>query len=282
MDKNVSIVWQNLNDMFFGFVALLPNIVIGLIVFILFFLLGKLFKRVIKRVFQTRKKNLGLVVSRLINWVVNLLGAFVALIIIVPTFEMGDFIAGLGIGSVAIGFAFKDVLQNFLSGILILLTEPFKVGDEIIVNNSEYEGSVIQIETRATHIMTYDGRLVIIPNISLYTGSVIVNTAFAKRRTAYTIGIGVNEDPMGAIQIILDAVNSVDEVLDVPRPDVLISELGEYTINLTVRWWTESSRSDLTQIKSHVLAAINQALADKGVDMPFPTQNVHCYDHKTK
>ena len=131
-------------------------------------------------------------------------------------------------------------------------------------------------------MMTYDGRLVIIPNISLYTGSIIVNTAFEKRRSTYTVGINVNEDPTRAIKVILNTLSEIDEVVKVPRPDILISELGEYSINLTVRWWTESSRSDLTKIKSIVLTKINNALCQNKIDMPFPTQNVILHKRKNE
>ena len=90
----------------------------------------------------------------------------------------------LGIGSVAIGFAFRDILQNFLAGILLLVTQPFRIGDQIVASN--YEGTVEDIQTRATFIRTYDGRHVVVPNADLFTDTVVVNTAFEHRGTSTT------------------------------------------------------------------------------------------------
>jgi uncharacterized membrane protein len=108
---------------------------------------------------------------------------------------------------VAIGFAFRDILQNFLAGILLLLTEPFRIDDQIIVK--EFEGTVEDIQTRATMIRTYDGRRIVIPNAELFTESVIVNTAFEKRRLEYDVGIGYGDDIERAKALILEAIAGV-------------------------------------------------------------------------
>jgi small conductance mechanosensitive channel len=107
-------------------------------------------------------------------------------------FQAGDLIQLLGISGVAIGFAFRDILQNFLAGILILLTEPFQIDDQIVFKG--FEGTVENIETRATTIRTYDGRRIVIPNSELFTNSVTVNTAFDNRRLEYDVGIGYGDD----------------------------------------------------------------------------------------
>ena len=130
-----------------------------------------------------------------------------ALSIVIPSSQL---IQLLGISGVAIGFAFRDILQNFLAGILILLTEPFQIGDQIVVDN--FEGTVDDIETRATTIKTYDGRRIVIPNSNLFTKAVTVNTAFDYRRLQYDIGIGYGDDIDRAKQLILEAMHSVDSL----------------------------------------------------------------------
>ncbi|MFP3354118.1 mechanosensitive ion channel, partial [Pseudoalteromonas sp. SIMBA_153] len=95
-------------------------------------------------------------------------------------FTPAKLIGALGIGSVAIGFAFKDIFQNLLSGILLLISEPFRIGDQIV--SGDYEGTVEDIKIRATTIRTYDGRQVVIPNSDLYTSALTVNTAYKQRR----------------------------------------------------------------------------------------------------
>ena len=118
--------------------------------------------------------------------------ALVACVIVFPSVNPADALATLGIGSVAVGFAFKDILQNLFAGVLLLLRRPFRRGDQIVVK--DYEGTVEHIESRATHIKTYDGRRVIIPNSDIYTSPVTVNTAFPIRRDQFDVGIGYGDD----------------------------------------------------------------------------------------
>jgi small-conductance mechanosensitive channel len=217
-----------------------------------------------------------MVLGRLARWLVVGFGLLVALTIAVDSFEPGQLIQLLGIGSVAIGFAFHDILQNFLAGILLLLTEPFKIGDQIVVN--EFEGTVENVETRATTIRTYDGRRVVIPNAELFTESVIVNTAFPVRRTEYDVGIGYGDNIGEAMRLILEAVREAEGVLEEPAPDVLVAELGEFSVNIRVRWWTDSVRANLLRVQSEVIAAIKGKLLAQGIDLPFPTHQVLFHD----
>ena len=176
---------------------------------------------------------------------------------------------GLGFGSVAVGFAFKDILQNWLAGVLILLRQPFRPGDQIVVEG--YEGLVDHIETRVTAIRTYDGRLALIPNSDVYANAVIVNTAFDKRRSQYDVGIGYGDNTDQAKSVILAAVKSVEGVESDPAPDVLIVDLAASWVTLRPRWWTNSRRADVVQVKSRIVEAIKAALDDAGIDMPFET-----------
>ncbi|MEG3850355.1 mechanosensitive ion channel, partial [Microcoleus sp. herbarium19] len=177
MRAEISAVWDKIQSMINGFIVLLPNMVLALIVFAIFFFVGRAIKRVVRRLTRNHRqaRNLGLVLGRLAQGITVLIGLFVALSIVIPTFRAGDLIQLLGISGVAIGFAFRDILQNFLAGILILLTEPFQIEDQIVFKN--FEGTVENIETRATTIRTYDGRRIVIPNAELFTNSVTVNTA---------------------------------------------------------------------------------------------------------
>lgn len=152
MNADISALWDRIQGMINGFIVLLPNIVLALIVFAIFFVVARAIKRVVKRLTRDRHqaRNLGLVLGRLAQGTILLIGLFVALSIVIPTFRAGDLIQLLGISGVAIGFAFRDILQNFLAGILILLTEPFQINDQIVFK--EFEGTVENIETRATTI----------------------------------------------------------------------------------------------------------------------------------
>jgi len=276
---SITAAWNKIQGMIDGLVVLLPNTILAIIVFIVFFFAARWLKMLVKRLTRRHRqaRNLGMVLGRLAQGAVILVGLFVALSIVVPTFKAGDLVQLLGISGVAIGFAFRDILQNFLAGILILLTEPFKIDDQIVFK--DFEGTVENIETRATTIRTYDGRRIVIPNSELFTNSVTVNTAFDARRIEYDVGIGYGDDVEQAKRLMLEAIQSVDEVLRDPPPDVLAFELAESTVNIRARWWIQPPRrADVLGSRDRVLTAIKNKLTANGIDLPFPTRQILFHD----
>ncbi|MBP5977390.1 mechanosensitive ion channel family protein [Brasilonema sp. CT11] len=283
MHIKISALWDKIQGMINGAIVLLPNLVLAFLVFAIFFFIARTIKQIVKR-FTSRyrhARNLGLVLGRLAQGTTILVGLFVALSILIPTFKAGDLIQLLGISGVAIGFAFRDILQNFLSGILILLTEPFRINDQIVYKN--FEGTVEKIETRATIIKTYDGRRIVIPNSELFTNAVTVNTAFDNRRLQYDIGIGYGDDIDKAKELILEAMHSVNEILKDPAPDVLLMDLAESSVNIRARWWINPPRraDDLTS-RDRVLSAIKKNLLENGIDLAYPTRQILFHDQTEK
>lgn len=277
--ESVSTAWEKIQAMTNSLILLLPNLVLALIVFAVFWFAARAFKSLVRRITRRHRqaRNLGLVLGRLSQGVVILIGLFVALSIVIPSFKIGDLVQLLGISGVAFGFAFRDILQNFLAGILILLTEPFQIDDQIVFKS--FEGTVEDIQTRATTIRTYDGRRVVIPNSELFTNSVTVNTAWDNRRLQYDVGIGYGDDIDRAKQLIMEAVANLEVVLKEPAPDVLVMELAESTVNIRVRWWIDPPRrADALDTRDKVLTAIKNKLTANGIDMPFPTQQILFHD----
>lgn len=274
-----SLAWEKLQGMVTSLVASIPNILIGLLIFLLFYLIAQGIKVLVQRATENRRRarSLALVLGRLAQGSVLIVGLLVAVTIAVPDFTPSDLVGALGIGSIAIGFAFRDIFQNFLAGILILLTEPFRINDQIVYKT--YEGTVEDIQTRATTIRTYDGRRVVIPNAELFTNSVVVNTAFTYRRLEYDVGIGYGDDIEQARALILEAIRSVEDVLADPAPDALVVDLAPSTVNIRARWWIKPPRrADALDLQDKVLTAIKQSLMDHGIDLPFPTQQVLFHD----
>lgn len=262
-----------------GLILMLPNLILALIVFVLFVLVARLIRNIVRRITRNRRnaRNLGLVLGRLAQGGIVLIGLFVALSIVLPSFKAGDLIQLLGISSVAIGFAFRDILQNFLAGILILLTEPFQINDQIVFK--EFEGTVENIQTRATTIRTYDGRRIVIPNSELFTNSLTVNTAFENRRLEYDIGIGYGDDIDRAKQLILEAIHETEGVLAQPAADAIVVDLAESTVNIRARWWIKPPRrAPALDLQDSVLTAIKNKLTANGIDLPFPTQQILFHD----
>ncbi|TFZ01334.1 mechanosensitive ion channel family protein [Ramlibacter rhizophilus] len=262
-----------------GFIDRLPYIVVALVVFLFFYAVGRGVRAALRAFALRRHKrqNLALVLGRLGYGVILFIGLLISLVIAIPGFTPGQLISLLGLSSVAIGFAFRDILQNFLAGILLLLNEPFRIGDQIVIN--DFEGTVDEIQMRATFLNTYDGRRVVIPNSNLFTNSVIVNTANEKRRLEYDVGIGYGDDIANAKEVMLRTLGSLDEVLPEPPPEALVVGLADSTVNIRLRWWVEPPRQwDKLQSQDAVLQRVAGALHEAGIDLPFPTQQVLFHD----
>ena len=181
---------DRLRDLAEGALTLLPGLVFGLLAFGLFLLVGRAVCAGLVRAARLRglAPGIGLVLDRVGSGVCIVLGVLVGAAIAFPSISAADLFSVLGIGGVAVGFAFRDILQNSLAGTLILVTRPFRLGDQI--KAGDFEGTVEDIQVRATAIRTYDNRRAVIPNSDLFTGKVLVNTAFGKRRLQVRGGIG--------------------------------------------------------------------------------------------
>lgn len=247
-----------------AFLARLTSLGLGLIVFFLFYGASVLASRLIRRATTTRRHNVGVVLVRLAGACIVLLGFLVSFSIVAPSFQAGDLIKVLGIGSVAIGFAFQNILQNFLAGLLLLWTEPFRVGDQIRLDN--FEGTVEDIETRVTTIKTYDGKRVVIPNADLFTHSVTLSTAFDSRRWDCEVAVkGTEKDLVGLKSRIVDTVRKAEEVLPDPPPEALVVDLGDPgsdTIKIRVSWWAQPRYHQMMTTHDHVLTGIRKALVE--------------------
>lgn len=254
-----------------GAVKLVPNLLAALVVATIFWFVAKFAQRLVKKSAHGRDRdNLGQVLGGFVRWLVFGAGLMLAATVVVPSLEPGDLIAGLGVSSVAIGFAFKDILQNWLAGMLILIRQPFEVGDQIKVEGSE--GTVERIETRATILRTYDGQRVVIPNSDVYTNSVLVRTAYEKRRSEYDVGIGYGDGIDEACRVIREAVERCEGVASDPGVEALPWDLAASWVTIRARWWTESPRADQVHTRARVIQAIKEALDEARIDMPYETR----------
>ncbi len=257
-------------DMANGFFAKLPVIAVGIIVFIIF--LGIAYG--VRKIVSTAAGKAGMdsmlssLLARISYFITVVIGIFVSIAVIFPTVTPGSLIAGLGIGSVALGFAFKDVLQNLFAGFLILLYRPFHIGDQIKIK--DFEGTVEDISVRATNMKTYDGERVVIPNSELYMNSVLVRTAFQYRRVKFTVGINYGNSIEEARQALLNMLSKTEGVLQDPAPDVNVVELADNSVNLRVLFWAEPVQSNIRKTSDRVATGIKNSLDEAGIDMPYP------------
>jgi small conductance mechanosensitive channel len=269
MRVNFSAFWNSLHHISESIVGRLPSLAIAIVIFTGFYGLSKLVGRVIRRATQGHRANLGVVFARLAAAAVVMLGLLVGLAVVAPSFQASDLIKILGIGSVAIGFAFQNILQNFLAGLLLLWSEPFRVGDEIKVD--AFEGTVEEIQPRATIIKTYDARRVVIPNADLFTHSVTVNTALDNRRWQYEFPVKEGADLNRIKTLIVDTVKKVPGLLQDPAPEALVTSLDDpqtASFKLRVLWWTKANREhEMLASYDQVLTAIGEALRPRPTNL---------------
>ena len=271
------------NGIFIGFVERIPYFVASIVVILIFWFLSIVFKKVVYKLLGSRNRhqNLVKVFQRVGGALIIFIGFMIAMVVAVPGFTPAKLIGALGIGSVAIGFAFKDIFQNLLSGILLLLSEPFRIGDQIV--SSEYEGTVEDIKIRATTIKTYDGRQVVIPNSDLYTSALTVNTAYKQRRLQLAVGIGYADDIAEAKSEIMQALDRADSVSKQASPTIIAVNLGDSTIDLVVRWFIDDGTQANKVASIHqVIVEIKNALEAAGVNIPFPIRTIDLSDPSVK
>jgi small-conductance mechanosensitive channel len=260
-----------------------PYIIIAIIVIIIFWLLSKLFKLFISKTIANRsytRQNLVLVLNRIGSTLIIFFGFLIAMVIAIPGFTPAQLMSALGIGSVAIGFAFKDIFQNMLSGILILLGEPFRIGDTIIVNNME--GTVEDIQVRATFLRSPDGRRVVIPNATVYTSAIIVNTAYTQRRCEFSVGIGYEDDVQKAKKIISSILDYEQTVLTQPSFSVNVSNLADFSVKLSVTWWVNTQDTTTSASISLIQERVVEAFHQEKISIPYPVQEVKVFSADSK
>ncbi|MCV6824862.1 mechanosensitive ion channel family protein [Halocynthiibacter sp. SDUM655004] len=250
---------------------MLPQLLATLLVIVLTWGIAFLAKSIISRVGRKLhlRSNLIEVLSMLSSVGIWLSGILVAVTILFPSITPAKALTTLGLGSVAIGFAFKDTFENFLAGILILVREPFELGD--FVECESIEGQVEEITIRDTRIRQTDGQLVVVPNHLLFQNPVTVRTSRDLRRITIACGVAYGEDVDEARDVIKEAVRKVDTVRnDVREVEIFAKAFGASSIDFEVTWWTGSKPLDVRQSRDQVVAAIKSALDSAGIEIPFP------------
>jgi small-conductance mechanosensitive channel len=243
-----------------------PSILIGAIVFLIFYLAANSIRNQVIKLSTARKRpiNLTLVLGRSTQIVILLIGTLIAFTIAIPTFTPANLISALGVTGIAVGFAFRDIFENFLAGIIILLTEPFRINDQISV--SSYEGVVEDIQIRATIIRTLDGRRVVLPNSDLFKNAVTVTTALPNRQLSHSLHIAKPTQIEAAKQAILAAIGTIEAIQTNPAPSVSVSDLTAAGVRLSVSWWVATAPGT-PDTRDLVLSRLADAFREHGIEL---------------
>lgn len=244
-----------------------PRVAVGLGVAVVLWGAGRLLGAGVRRRYLAQgRPSFAHVMSRVVALVLAVLGALAAATVIFPTVKPVDVLGSLGFFSIAVGFAFRDILENLLAGLLLLFRAPFRIGDEVDVEGTR--GRVVEINLRETVLRTYDGRRVIIPNSTVYKNPIVVQTGFGAVRGEAAVGVAYETDLRSARETALASLRGLPSVLAQPAPLVLVSELGVSTVRLQVLFWTEPEQAAVRRAQDEVLTALLRDLRSAGVDMP--------------
>ncbi len=250
-----------------SFIAALPRLGVALGIVLVGTALARLVRWGLRRRFQrSRSPSFAEVMSRVGGVLVIVLSVLVAITVTFPSVQPVDVLASLGFFSIAIGFAFQDILGNSLAGILLLFRQPFRGGDQIELGDQR--GTVESITIRETRIRTFDGELLIVPNAEVYKNRILVQTAYPEKRWAFVVGVSFDDDLDTARNAAIEAVNSIPEVLATPPPQALVVELGVSTVNIEVQFWTGSRQGDGLQARDRVIDAVKTAMDAHDISMP--------------
>lgn len=266
----IHILIERVQEMIAGFVRMLPQLVIALLVLVVSWGVASLARRAVAQVAKGTRLRPSLVALfvTLAGIVVWLFGILVALAVVLPGVTAGNLLAVLGLGSVAIGFAFKDIFENFLAGVLIMLRRKMRIGD--MIECEGVEGRVEQITLRETYLRLLSAELTIVPNSFLFKNPVRIVTDADKRRFEIVVGVAYGSDLDQAAQAIETAIRELPMVDKNRGVEVYAREFNDSSIDFTVRWWSQSRPVDMHQSRDAVIRAIKRALDEQGIEIPFP------------
>lgn len=277
VQKNLVSVVDIITDYANSALKVLPDLLTATVVFVLFWFLAKLVRAVVSRVVSRTMDDQSLrsLFSSTAWIIVVLAGAFISAAIVFPGLDAGTLVGVLGLSSVAVGFAFKEIFQDFFSGVLILLQRPFRVGDQIVVGVDGIDGHVEDIGFRHTTIKTYSNQLILVPNSRVFTNPITVRTALKHRRSAFFTGIAYNEDIEQGRQVIQRALDSCEHIHKEPSSGVYVHAHDANAITFEILYWHDAPVMKERIAKDEVATKVKMALDEAGISIPFPQRTLH-------
>lgn len=270
-NSSMSVVVESLSKLYRDFLSRLPFLIAGVVAIFMTWLIAIATRFVLARILDNREKlrpSLKDLFKHLAAITVWIAGILLATVIIFPGMTPTKALTFLGLGSVAIGFAFKDIFENFFAGVLILWRYPIEKGD--FIQHVDVMGKVEDITIRNTMLRRTDGELVVVPNGQLFKSNVEVLTNRPKRRVRIFCGVAYGEDVAASREVIREAVAGCESVSGPKSVEVFANEFADSSINFEVAWWTGSTPVEVRRSRDEVIEAIKSALDNAGIEIPFP------------
>ncbi|WP_373184523.1 mechanosensitive ion channel domain-containing protein [Halopseudomonas sp.] len=214
--------------------------------------------------------NLG---KRIVRMIITGLGVLIALEILDATALVGAMLGVAGVAGIAVGFAFRNIVENYLAGVLLSARNPFDVGD--IIEVGAFIGTVVRLTSRDTVLMTRDGNHLRIPNSMIITSAMTNFTRNPLRRLEFSVGVSVDLDLQQARKLGIETLGAMTGILPDPGPQVLVAELGDSTVQLRFLAWINQHDSDFLKARSEAIRQVKAAFDSAGIEMPEPIYRIH-------
>jgi small-conductance mechanosensitive channel len=265
------VVGKSLDKQYRELLMRTPFLFAGMVVLGLTWLVSKVIGFALVQIVDSRDRlraNLKDLIKQLSSIAVWVAGVLLATVVVFPGMTPAKALTVLGLGSVAIGFAFKDIFENFFAGVLILWRYPIQKGD--FIECGDIVGKVEEITIRNTMLRRTDGELAVVPNAQLFKSNVIILTNRAKRRVRITCGVGYGESVEKSREVIRAAVSGCESVSGPKSVEIFASEFGDSSVDFEVAWWTGATPLEVRESRDEVIESIKIALDEAGIEIPFP------------
>ncbi|MDZ4307143.1 mechanosensitive ion channel family protein [Allopontixanthobacter sp.] len=268
VDSNLGAL-GNLSDRFDGFVAMLPLIgaaaavalVIGLIGYLIAGI-GSLWRRIAPNSF------LAELIATAIRFVFVVGGLVIALDMIGAGALLGAVLGGAGLVGVALGFAMRETIENYVASLMLSLRQPFRANDHVVID--DLEGRVIRLTSRATILMTMDGNHLRIPNSTVFKAVILNYTRNPQRRFEFELGIDAADDAGEARRLGVEVLSHLSFVLGDPPPFAAVEQVGDSNIVIRFFAWIDQQKTDFLKARSEAIPAVKDALEEAGFALPEP------------
>lgn len=267
--SNVTPVIDDFRESFSAFTRALPLILLSLAVFLLFGFLGGRLAR-FSALWSKVAPNpfLAELLSQAVRIIILAVGTIIALNLLGASKFVTTILGGAGVVGIAIGFAVRDSMENYISSIMLSLRQPFRANDHVIIN--DHEGVVVRLTSRATILMTLDGNHLRIPNSVVFKGIILNYTTNPERRFDFELGVDAEDDPIAAMQVGLEAIKTYEFVLSDPKPSAIISTVGDSNIVIKFTGWVDQSDTDFSKARSLAIKSAMSVLDEQGFTLPEP------------
>lgn len=269
VEDNVTPVISQVKQQVQGFIKASPLLLVAIGVFVLVVWFGAWISRR-KSLWQRVTPNpfVAELLSQTIKFVFIIIGLILALSFLGAEAIIGTLLGGAGVIGIAVGFAVKDTIENYIASLMLSIRQPFRARDYVDINGQE--GVIVRLTSRATILMTIDGNQLRIPNSEVFKATIINYTKNPERRFTFKLGVDANDDPLAAIKVGLDAVNKLDFILTDPKTVAIIDEVGDSNIVLEFQAWVNQTDTDLLKARSIAIREAKHALENNGFSLPEP------------